>query len=348
MTRPTSGLPAAISGLLHGAGFGGATVLPLADDASLRRFFRILGGPRPAVLMLAPPDRFSLRPFLHVAGYLAGAPVSIPALLAADEASGLLLMEDLGDSLLSALLDAGADAVPLFDAAVDALLAIQSLPPPSGLPDWDSTAMVRATGASLFEWWWPAMFGAPPPDDARAEIDAALARTLLPLSEMPPATMPTVFVHRDWFAGNLFWMPDRAGTRRIAVIDFQDAAVGHPAYDLMALVQDPRREVPEGLTERAIGRWLAARPGVDPAAFRTACAICCAQRLLRVAAQWVRLERRDGKPQYLAYGPRSWTMLGRALKHPAIQPLTAALDRWIPLAARRNPPPAAAAARLSA
>jgi len=34
-----------------------------------------------------------------------------------------------------------------------------------------------------------------------------------------------------------------------------------------------------------------------------------AQRHLRVAAQWVRLARRDGKPAYLRHGPRTWRLI---------------------------------------
>jgi N-acetylmuramate 1-kinase len=150
----------------------------------------------------------------------------------------------------------------------------------------------------------------------------------------PVASGTHGFVHRDYFAGNLLWQPDG----RVGIIDFQDAAIGHPAYDLVSLLQDARRDFPSGTCLRALQRYLAARPELDKADFGAAFAACAAQRHLRVACQWVRLALRDNRPQYLVYGPRTWRLLEDALSHPVAEPLAAALDGWIPQAARGNPP----------
>ena len=181
------------------------------------------------------------------------------------------------------------------------------------------------------------MFGAPAPDAARQDFAAALEAMLAPV-----AAGPVCFVHRDFFAGNLLWLPQRSGIRRIGVLDFQGAAIGHPAYDLASLLQDARRDIPPELAEHAIAHYLAARPELDPTAFRAAYAACAAQRHLRVAGQWVRLARRDGRPGYLIHGPRTWRLLQQAVREPVAAPLAAALDRWIPPDRRRNPPDLAA------
>ena len=149
---------------------------------------------------------------------------------------------------------------------------------------------------------------------------------------------PLCFVHRDFFAGNLFWLPNRRGIRRIGIIDFQGAALGHPAYDLASLLQDARRDIPGELAEQTMDHYLALRPELDSAGFRAAYAACAAQRHLRVAAQWVRLALRDGRPGYLVHGPRTWRLLDQALREPTAAPLAAALDRWIPPERRGNPP----------
>ena len=153
---------------------------------------------------------------------------------------------------------------------------------------------------------------------------------------------PACFVHRDYFAGNLLWLPQRGGIRRIGVLDFQDAAIGHPAYDLASLLQDARRDIPAAVAEHCMARYLAARPELDPTQFRAAYAACAAQRHLRVAGQWVRLALRDGRPGYLVHGPRTWRLLEQAVREPVAAPLAAALDRWIPPDRRRNPPALAA------
>ncbi len=317
-------------------GFAGAVAVRLPQDAGFRRYLRLLGGPRPAVLMLAPPADVALGPFLSVAAHLSAIGLSVPEILAADEAAGLLLLEDLSEEVLAAAAQR-VDPAPLYEAAAETLAALHAakLPRRPGWspPLWDGPAMIRATGASLFDWWWPARFGAAAPAAARAAITAGLAAMLGQL-EGPP-----VLVHRDYFGGNLFWLPDRAPPRRIGIIDFQDAAAGPAAYDLVSLVEDARQDIPKAVRERAIACYLARRPEIDPARFGVAMAVCAAQRHLRVSAQWVRLARRDGKPHYLAHGPRSWALLAAALAHPATAPLAAALDRWIPPAMRANPDP---------
>jgi len=324
---------AAIADFLARHGYGAARAEPLAQDASFRRYLRLTGGPRPAILMDAPPPE-DVRPFLGIASHLASLGLSAPAILAADPRAGLVLEEDFGDALFATLLDQGADPAPLFDAAIDALAVLQRAPAPKGLPAWDARAMVAATLDPLLNWWWPAAFGAAPPPAARAEIEAGLAATLAPLAREPRVT-----VHRDFFAGNLVWLPERAGPARVGLLDFQGAALGSPAYDLVSLVQDARRDLPPELAERGIARLLAARPDLDPEAFRAAFAICAAQRHLRVATQFFRLARRDQRPAYLAHGPRAWALLAEALRRPEVAPLATVLDRWIPPDRRATPPP---------
>ena len=91
-----------IAGFLGRHGFADAARAPLAQDASFRRYWRLTGGPRPAVLMDAPPPE-DVRPFLRIAAHLAGIGLAVPEILGADAAAGLVLEEDLGDALLSAL-----------------------------------------------------------------------------------------------------------------------------------------------------------------------------------------------------------------------------------------------------
>jgi hypothetical protein len=308
-------------------GYAPSDAEPLAQDAGFRRYLRITGD-RPAVLMDAPPPE-DVRPFLRIAAHLRGIGLSVPAIFAADEARGLLLEQDLGDDLLSALLDRGDEPNALLDAAVDALVVMQRAPPPDDLPAWDAPAMASTALGTLFDWWWPARFGTPAPTAARDDVAAALAATLEPV-----AAGPAGFVHRDYFAGNLLRLPNHG----IGIIDFQGAAIGHPAYDLVSLLQDARRDIPQASGDRALDRYLAARPELDPEKFRAAFTACAAQRHLRVACQWVRLALRDSRPQYLAYGPRTWRLLRDALSQPAAKPLALALDRWIPAAERGNPP----------
>ena len=220
---------------LDAHGFGAATLLPLPGDAGFRRYARLLGGPRPALLMDAPPPE-DARPYLAIGAHLHRLGLSAPEVIAADPDRGLLIIEDLGTATHADLLDAGADPAPLYAEAAEALAALHAAPPPPGLPAWDAAAMARATAATLLDWWWPAAFGAPPNDAVRQDLAAALLAMLDPFAAQG-------FVHRDFFPANLLRIPDRTGARRTGIIDFQDAGIGNPAYDLLSLVEDARRDV---------------------------------------------------------------------------------------------------------
>jgi N-acetylmuramate 1-kinase len=321
---------AGIAAFLAAHGFGSALQKVLPQDASFRRYIRLIGGPRPALLMDAPPPE-DVGMFVRVAGYLAGLGLSAPEIIAYDTEQGLVLEEDLGEAMFPAMISKETSPA-LFDAAVDVLVAMQRGPMPDFLPRWDAKAMRDTAVATLCDWWWPAAFGGTAPEAARGELAQALDIMLAPL-----AAGPVCVVHRDFFAGNLMWLPEREGVRRVGVIDFQTAALGHPAYDLVSLIEDARRKIAPAVAARARARFLAARPELDADGFDAAFAACAAQRHLRVAGQWVRLALRDRRPQYLVYGPRTWRLLETALSHPAAAPLARAMDRWIPMALRGTP-----------
>jgi aminoglycoside/choline kinase family phosphotransferase len=319
-----------VENFLRAEGFGAATLHPLPADASFRRYTRLVGGPRPALLMEAPPPE-DTRPFIRIAQHLLAAGLSAPEIIAANKTAGLLIIEDFGPHTLAHLLDGGADPVPLYAEAAEALARLHSAPPPPGLPAWDAAAMAKATAATFLDWWWPEAFGAPASDEVRAELAEALHDMLAPFAAQG-------FVHRDFFPANLMRLPERDGARRIGILDFQDAALGHPAYDLISLVEDARRDVAPEARRAAVAAYLRHRTGVSPNDLLAGMAAHGAQRHLRVAALWVRLARRDGKLGYLIHGPRCWRLLARSLSHPICGPLVEFLDRHVPDERRGNPP----------
>ncbi len=315
---------------LRAEGFGAATLHPLPADASFRRYTRLIGGPRPALLMEAPPPE-DTRPFIRIAQHLLANGLSAPEIIAANKTAGLLILEDFGPQTLAQQLDAGADPVPLYAEAAEALARLHAAPPPPGLPAWDAAAMAKATAATFLDWWWPASFGTPASDAVREDLATALHDMLAPFAAQG-------FVHRDYVPANLMRLPARDGARRVGILDFQDAALGHPAYDLVSLVEDARRDVAPEARRAAVAAYLRHRPGTSPNELLAGLAAHGAQRHLRVAALWVRLARRDAKPGYLIHGPRCWRLLARSLSHPVCGPLVEFLDAHVPDDRRGNPP----------
>jgi aminoglycoside/choline kinase family phosphotransferase len=277
----------------------------------VRRYERVVAGKRRLVLMDAPPEALDCRPFLEIGAWLRDQGLSAPGVLAADPALGLVLLEDLGDDLFRPLLAAGvADEALLYRTAVDLLIALQRTAPPPALPRYDDAWLLREANL-LVEWYAPSL-GA----DAGRDYEA-IWRDLLPAARIGA----DAFVYVDYHADNLLWLPERAGLARIGLLDFQDARLGPPAYDLVSLLADARRDVDAALAGAMVERYLTARPEFGPAAFAAACAVLGAQRNAKILGLFSRLAERDGKRQYLGLQPRVRGHLAVALRHPVLAPL---------------------------
>jgi len=317
--------PAAAPSFLSTAGWPGAQILPLAGDASFRRYFRIVDGVREAVLMDAPPPHEDPRPFITVGEWLCDNGFAAPTILARDLNEGLVLLEDFGDARVREHLDAAPDEeTAIYTRAVDLLIDLHQLPAPADLPPYDRAVYQRETGL-LTEWFAPA---------AGLEVDesAYLAAwdKVLPIVEQDAA--PVVTVLRDYHAENIMLLPDAARSYGLGLLDFQDALAGHPAYDLVSLLQDARRDVTPSV-ERAMLDHYQARAQVSPD-FEAAYAVLGAQRNAKIIGIFTRLWKRDGKPRYLGFLPRMWGLLERDLAHPALAPVAEWFAANIPASAR--------------
>ena len=343
------------------AGLGSARLEPLAGDASTRSYERLRSpAGAPLILMNQPPalesaicpphatpaERIALgynaaarlaagsvAAFVTTAAYLRDRGLSAPRIEAFDVEQGFAVLEDLGDGLFATLIADGQPESPLYEAAVDVQVRLHAETPPAVLAaegqtwpllTYDTLALKIATDTFLE--WWPKFagmdaFGA----DAVAEWDALWA----PVWVRGEAGA-TVFTHRDFHAQNLLWLADRQGVARVGLLDFQDALKAHPAWDLLHLLQDARRDISPSLEAAMLDRYLAARPLVDREAYLAdyrALAVSNAARILgRVFARQALL----GRPQYKAYMPRTWRYLERNLTDPALAGLRAWFERHVP------------------
>lgn len=294
-------------------GWPDAVIAPLAGDASFRRYFRVHDGARRAVLMDAPPAQEDSRPFLSVAGHLDSIGFRAPRILAFDLAAGLVLIEDFGDlRMAEALIAHPAREQETYGAAVDLIRALHGYPAAGMLKPYDDAVLHRET--DLFPDWYAPAVGL---DVDRAGYRAAWEAVLARLDREPVVT-----VLRDYHAENIMLLDDGD----LGLLDFQDALAGHPAYDLVSLLQDARREVPPELETAMLAHY----GPIDHMAY----AILGAQRNAKILGIFTRLWKRDGKARYLAYQPRMWRYLERDLAHPALTEVRAWFDANIPVAMR--------------
>lgn len=319
----SSGRDALMGAFLERAGWADAAQTVLAGDASARRYFRVHRGSDSAVLMDANPALGeNVWRFLEVGSWLTTQGYSAPLVLAADPSNGFLLLEDLGDALVARLVAATPERErALYLGITDFLCDLQQRTPPAFLAVADGDALADLS-ARVADWYLPAIdlsHGAVA-EVIGAEVAAAYRR----LSDGRLAVSL-----RDFHAENLIWLPERTGVAQFGLLDFQDAFVTHPAYDLVSLCQDARRDV-SAETEAACVAAYTAAIGFDPADFGAVYALLGAQRALRIVGIFARLCLKTGKVHYVDYIPRVWAYLARNLRHPELRSLAGVVDTLLP------------------
>ena len=314
----------ALKRLLEQSGWQGAESRPLAGDASLRRYIRLLKrGGTSCILMDAPPENCGPQdPFISAAGHLAGLGFSAPKIIAADRDAGFILMEDLGDDIFARVAERCPETESeMYAAAIECLASLYAARDPGPFPPY--TPEMQADFAALsFEWYCTASGG--------STGSSVLERFLGTVRDLISGLRgPEVFTHRDFHAENLIWLPGRSGVRRVGLLDFQDAVRFHPAYDLVSILEDARRDLSEELRQQCIRKYCSLT-GSGEADLQRDLAICGAQRNLRIVGIFAQLAVRDGKLGYLNLLPRVWGHLQRDLSHPALSSLAAIVNSQIP------------------
>jgi tRNA threonylcarbamoyl adenosine modification protein YjeE len=338
----------AMLGFLDKAGLAGAARARVAGDASSRSYERLINGGRRFILMNAPrkadgpPIKRGLpysaiahlaedvKPFVAVANGLRERGFSAPKIFLADYDAGFVLLEDLGAELIIAG-DPPAPIPERYERAVDVLIELHRHDLPEALPvapqvehripPYDLDAFLIEVEL-LLDWYLPVR-GAPATAEARTEFLSLWQEAL-----RPALAASKTWVLRDFHSPNLLWLADRSGVAQVGLLDFQDAVMGPAAFDLASLAQDARVDVAEELETMLFRRYVEGRrahePDFDADAFGRLYATLAAQRATKILGIFARLDRRDGKPQYLRHLPRIYGYTRRALRHPAL----AALRDW--------------------
>jgi hypothetical protein len=348
------------------AGWKDASVAMLPGDASTRRYYRVKQNGHAAMLMdqpqnaeapacppeATPEERQGLgynatarlagadcERFIASANFLRSRGLAAPRIYADDSAKGFVLLEDFGDELYADVLARGDDEELLYRAAIEAIARLHAQPAPqrlsreAALYEYDLTACLAEINL-MTEWFMPLALGRSASPTEIAEHRGLWRETLESVRAPEP-----VFVHRDYHAQNLFWLPDRPGAARVGMIDFQDALAGNKSYDVISLLEDARRDVSPELAASMKAHYIAAMKAeghaLDAESWAAEAAVTAAQRNAKIAGIFARLAGRDGKPRYLAHLPRVWNYLETDLEHPALAKLRGWYDHAIPHEKRR-------------
>ncbi len=302
---------------------------PASSDASFRRYFRLDVAPAlrarlgdTLVAMDAPPARENVPAFIHVAGLLQDAGVTVPAIVARDVERGFLLLSDLGTTTYLQRLSAD-NAAFMYSDAVDALLKFQLASQPGVLAEFDRAFVLREM--NLFpEWFIGKHLGIAMTAPQQATLDKvfeAICANVLAQQQ--------VYMHRDFHSRNLMFM-DQGNP---GVLDFQDAVYGPATYDLASLLRDAYIQWDEEIVlDWVVRYWQSAKqlglpvnPDID--AFYRDFEYMALQRHLKILGIFCRLNYRDGKPIYMGDLPTVMDYVRKtANRYTELKPLLHLLD----------------------
>jgi hypothetical protein len=338
----------AVHELLDHSGWSGARREFMQGDASSRSYERLV---KPdgcsAILMNSPPRpdgpplRYGksysaiaklaedIRPFIAVGRALREQGLSAPEIIAFNLPAGLAIVEDLGSEPV-----AGDDGIieERYAVALAGLAFLHNANLPGTLPldgsetyripHYDADALSIETEL-LLDWYAPYIACVQLASGAKATFVNLWRQAVQDVLAARP-----VWTLRDFHSPNLLWLAEREGIARVGILDFQDCVLGHPAYDVVSLLQDARADVPQDTELKLLAHYARFRRGADPgfdaAGFARAYSILGAQRATKILGIFARLDERDHKPQYLAHLPRVEKYLATDLTHPAL----AALKLW--------------------
>jgi hypothetical protein len=322
------------------------SVVRIPGDASTRRYYRVFAtGGKSTIVMRTEPfgDQGMSLPFLVVQKHLASAGVDVPAVLDVDPSRGFVLLEDLGDvTLLRKLQDVSSGDVErhLYESVIDNLVRLQVHASPARRPAEIEAYRLRFDLEKLM---WEVDF------TIEHFYEGYLKRTIRPEDR---ETMragfteicsildaePTVFTHRDFHSRNIMVTPaggrGKKAAERLVMIDFQDARLGPPQYDLASLLKDSYYQLEEGQIDRLIdyyvARWEAGSgEKIDRARFRHVFDLMSVQRNFKAIGSFASFLNRRGDPAYLKYIGNTFENIRRTLlKYPKYARLREALFHY--------------------
>ena len=309
------------------SGWGGADLFPLPSDASFRTYTRLVDGDRSALLMDAPVEHENLPAFLLVADHLRAHGLRAPRIFARDMKQGLALIEDFGtDTFTRLLAEDPAREEALYLQATEVLIQLHKASTGTNVDvgDYDEKQLL-AEVKLLPEWFVPEVRGSTVSETEFEAYTKAWRQDMQQVSADRSA-----LVLRDYHVDNLMIISGGQGLASCGLLDFQDALIGHRAYDLVSLLQDARRDVNESTQTAVRSYYYAEMADIDPNQFEIDLAILGAQRHAKVLGIFARLSRRDNKHIYLKHISRVAALLEKCLQNPALNNVRQSMEAIVP------------------
>ena len=287
-------------------------IIPIAGDASFRRFYRVIVGKKSKIVVIAQKKKYkNLISYIAINKFLRQNNILAPKLLNYNYTQGIIVIEDFGDLTFYKVLKKKLYKLNVYKKLVDLLIKIQKIKPKQKVKSINNNMHIikKYSNKYLFEesnlffdWYLPLFLSKKKALSIKKKSNKFLL-TLYNKLYFPNSC----FVHRDYHVQNLMHVG-----KKIGVIDTQDALIGHPAYDLVSLVDDVRIKTSKILKNEIYNYYL--KKNLKnyknlSKNFLEDFKILSVQRSLKIIGIFSRLFVRDKKKQYLKLIPYTWQLL---------------------------------------
>ena len=286
----------------------------IAGDASPRKFYRFKNKKNQILVYCKKDKKNNLENYSKINEFLISNRIKAPKTIKKNVKKNFIIIEDLGNNLLKNVIK--KNKVYHFKKIIDELVKLQKIKPKKTLPKY-SMKLLQAEMNLFYEWYLPEFFT----KKKIKEIQKTINNTFVKLLKKTTKSN-NVFVHRDFHIENLI-----IHNRKISFLDTQDAVIGHPAYDLMSLVDDVRVNISQSDQSKLVKYYLKKTRRIQND-FLLDFHILSVQRLLKILGIFLRLYRRDHKEKYLKYLPRTWNLLKLRLKYSELKELNLIFKKY--------------------
>lgn len=320
----------------------------LSGDASNRHYYRAHTDGRSFIVMRVMDDtpaklfeektdlvKVDELPFVNVHRFLDSIKVPVPKIHVWDKPRGIMLLEDWGDLMLEGVVREGnAKRIrSLYEKSIDEMVKLQI----EGTKRIGTGCLAfhQRFNVALLVWEFDHFleYGVEMREGKTMDpADKSTVRAIFESVAREVEGQPRVLTHRDFHSRNVMVH----GNDQIGLIDFQDALMGPPAYDLASLLRDAYVQLGEDVVDQLVAYFLAKRadaggPPTDPEAFRRDFDLTSIQRNLKAAGRFVFIDVKKGNDKFLRHIPPVLGYVRRNLqKYEEMQPAYEVLAKYVP------------------
>ncbi len=293
----------------------------LQQDASSRNYYRIKD--KNVLLMESVSKDNKNKEFVYLSEYLISIGLSAPKIFFKNQSKTLYIIEDLGDLTFTKALRKKVSEETLYMNATKLICHMQNNDVLPNVPKYNYRYLLMELNIFI-EWFFK----------EKNIILTVKAKNewikLWKLALKDIVNNNNTLVARDFHADNLFWLPNRPGVKNIGLIDFQDALIGHIAYDLSSLLEDVRRKVSKEIKEKAIIYFMNTKKIKNKNKFYQDYYTITAQRNAKIVGIFIRLARKNKKTKYLKLVNKTMDIFLDALKKANLNEILNWLEKNIP------------------